>query len=154
MRTLEQFLINLDRGPCRAISRMALGLTIPPVFHALLGGRDRVWPSLTLFVGILVMLRIVPAILRRALPFSVEAKRIWAERRNIAKQFDSYQWQKLIWIGLGLLLYATIGGGLTTGELVMTSICLIGGSAGLLAWWTSMPRVPQSKARTYAVDRS
>ena len=134
MRFIERFLVNLDSWPWSAISRVALGLGIPPVFGALSGGDDRLWTDLALFVGLLVALRIVPAVLRRVLPFSLEAKQLWRKRRDIAKRHDSYQWQKLFWIGLGLLPYAVIGDGLRNGELVVTFICLIGGSAGSLFW--------------------
>jgi len=135
MRFLERIFIGLDSWPWGAISRVALGLGIPPAFRALSGSRDVIWISLALFIGLLVALRVVPAVLRRVLPFSVEAKEIWTARRNIAKQYDSYQWQKLFWIGLGLLPYAVIGDGLANGERVLTLICLIGGSAGLLFWY-------------------
>src|SRR5467141_259383 len=134
MKFCERFLINLDSWPWSAISRVAFGLCIPPVFGALSGGPDWVLTSLALFLGLVVVLRVFPVVLRRVLPFSVEAKELWAERRNIAKRHDSYQWQKLFWIGLGLLPYAVIGDGLRNGELVVTLICLIGGSAGLLFW--------------------
>jgi hypothetical protein len=134
MSSLERILLNLDSGSRSAIWRVVLGLGIPPVFRTLSGGQDQVWTSLVLFGGLLVALRVVPAVLRRALPFSVDAKKIWAERRNVAKQNDSYQWQKLFWIGLGLLPYAVIGDGLRIGELVVTLFCLIGGSMGLLFW--------------------
>jgi hypothetical protein len=134
MTFLERSLISLDSWPSSALSRMALGSVIPPAFGVLSGGRDGVWTSLVLFGGLLVMLRVVPAVLRRVLPFSVEAKKLWAERRQIAKRHDSYQWQKLFWMGLGLLPYAAIGDRLITGERVVTFICLIGGGAGLLLW--------------------
>ena len=52
----------------------------------------------------------------------------------LPSEHDSYQWQKLFWIGLGLLPYAVIGDGLRNGELVVTSFCLGGGSVGLLFW--------------------
>ena len=113
---------------------MVLGLAILPAFRALPGGDDRALIFPALFLGMLVALRVAPAVLRHILPFSAEAKTIWAERRNIAKQYDSYQWRKLFWIGLGLLPYAAVGGGLKTGELVVTIICLICGGAGLLLW--------------------
>jgi hypothetical protein len=134
MTFLERSLINLDSWPWSALSRIVLGSVIPPAFGALSGGRDGVWTSLALFIGLLVALRVVPAVLRRVIPFSVEAKKLWAERRRIAKRHDSSQWQKLFWIGLGLLPYAVIGDGLRTGELVVTFICLIGGGIGLLFW--------------------
>jgi hypothetical protein len=130
MKSLELFLINLESRPWSAISRIALGF----VFGALTGSYDRVSVHLALFIGLLLALRVIPLVLRRVLPFSAEAKQIWAERRNIAKRHDSYQWQKLFWIGLGQLLYAVIGDGPRNGELVVTLICMIGGSAGLLFW--------------------
>jgi hypothetical protein len=89
---------------------------------------------LILFVGLLVALRVVPAVLRMFCHFLPNAKEIWAVRRNIAKLHDSYQWQKLFWIGLGLLPYAFIGNGLSNGELVVMLFCVIGGSLGLLFW--------------------
>src|SRR5262245_54422524 len=122
MRSVERFLISLDSWPWSAVSRVAFGFIIPPMLRPLSGGGDSAWTFLALFIGLLVMLRIVPVVLRRALPFSVEAKQIWTERRIIAKRYDSYQWRKLFWIGLGLLSYAVVGGGLRNGELVVAFI--------------------------------
>jgi hypothetical protein len=79
-------------------------------------------------------LRVIPALLRGVLPFSAETRSIWIQRRQIAKLYDSYQWQKLFWIGLGLLAFAAVSGGLQTGEQVITGFCLIGGAAGLVLW--------------------
>ncbi|MGE3876492.1 MAG: hypothetical protein AB7F74_26345 [Parvibaculaceae bacterium] len=144
MRSIEQILVDLDSGAWSRLSRVALGLGVVPAFRTLSGGNDSAWIFIVLFLGLLVALRVVPAVLRRALPFSAEAKAIWAERRNIAKQHDSYQWQKLFWIGLGLIPYAFLGGGLGHGQLIVTVICLIGGGAGLLLWHKSKPvLVPQ-----------
>lgn len=134
MHPLERFLIDLDSGSWSAISRVALGLAIPPLLRVLSAGDDSIWISLGLFVGLLAALRVVPAVLRRVLPFSPEAKAIWLERRFRAKRYDSYQWQKLFWIGLGIVPYALIGDGLRIGELVVMLICLMGGGAGLFFW--------------------
>jgi hypothetical protein len=136
MEPFEHILIELDSGAWSRFSRVALGLGIVPAFRVLSGGDDSAWIFLVLFLGLLVALRVIPAVLRRALPFSAKAKAIWAERRNIAKQYDSYQWQKLFWIGLGLMPYAVLSAGLETGELIVTLICLIGGGAGLMFWHT------------------
>src|SRR5215470_16754697 len=111
MKSLEQFLLRLDSGPWSAVSRVALGFCIPPVFRALSSGLDQIWITLTLFVALLIALRVVPALLRAVLPFSAETKGIWFQRRQIAKLHDSYQWQKLFWMGLGLLASAMIGDG-------------------------------------------
>jgi hypothetical protein len=152
MQYLERFLVDLDSGPSSAVSRVALGLCIPPVFRALSGGSDRIWIDLVLFLALLIGLRVGPAVLRKILPFSAEAKQIWSDRRQIAKLHDSYQWQKLFWVGLGLLPWAIAGGGLKTGEWVLTAMCLIGGGAGLLIWRriNATPVVAQLKAQVLA----
>ena len=148
MQYLERILVELDSGPSSAVSRVALGLCIPPVFRALSGGRDQIWIDLVLFLALLIGLRVGPAVLRKLLPFSTEAKQIWLDRRQIAKLHDSYQWQKLFWVGLGLLPYAVVDGGLRTGEWVLTVICLVGGAAGLLIWRriNAAPAAAQLKA--------
>ena len=87
-----------------------------------------------LFLALLIGLRVGPAVLRKLLPFSDEGKQIWFDRRQLAKRYDSYQWRKLFWVGLGQLLYAAVGGGLMTGEWLLTAVCLIGGGAGLIIW--------------------
>jgi hypothetical protein len=108
-------------------------LTIPPVFHALFTPGTSPWTFVAFFVGFLVLLRLVPALLRFALPFSPQAREVWAERRALARRYDSYQWRKLFWIGLGLLPHVAIGES-SFGEWVVTITCLIGGSLGLLIW--------------------
>jgi len=152
MKHLERFLVDLDTGASAAASRVALGLCIPPAFRALSGGSDAIWIDLALFLGLLIGLRVGPAVLRKLLPFSAEAKQIWFDRRQVAKLHDSYQWQKLFWIGTGLLPYGAVGGGLTLGETVVAAICLVGGGAGLLIWRriNAAPPAPQLKGQVLA----
>lgn len=134
MKSFENFLIGFDSGPLSAIYRVAIGFGIAPLFRAFSRGYDPIWMFPAVFIGLLVALRVVPAVLRLALPFSAEAKAIWAGRRDLAKQYDSYQWKKLFWIGLGLLLYVVTAGDARNGEVVLVLICLIGGGLGQLAW--------------------
>jgi hypothetical protein len=134
MRSIEPYLINLDSWPWSAVYRVALGLWILPVFDALVGGSGGNWAFPIFFIAFLAALRVGPAVLRHILPFSAEAKKLWAERRQIAKWHDCYQWQKLFWFGLGLLPHAAIGKSFGVGELIVTVVCLAGGSAGVLSW--------------------
>ena len=149
MQHFEKYLVELDTGPSMVVSRVTLGLCIPPAFRALSGAQDQIWIDLVLFLALLIGLRVGPVVLRKLLPFS--AKKIWLDRRQIAKVYDSFQWQKLFWVGLGMLPYATVGGGLRAGEMVVTAICLIGGGAGLMIWRriNAAPPAPQIKAPAF-----
>jgi hypothetical protein len=104
------------------------------VFRLLSGGSDSIWVTATLFLALLAGLRVGPAVLRRLIRFSTEAKEIWTARRVLAKEYDSYAWQKLFWIGIGMLVFGAVGGGLRQGELAVMLLCLIGGGAGQVAW--------------------
>jgi hypothetical protein len=134
MKPLERFLISLDTWPWSALVRVGIGLCSPPVSRALFGSRDSVWIFPAFVIGLLIALRVVPALIRLALPFSVEVKEIWARRRALAKRYDSYQWQKLFWIGIGLVLHFIIAGETVPAEIAVAAVCLIGGSMGLLVW--------------------
>jgi hypothetical protein len=131
---LNRFLIGIDSWPWSAVYRVAIGLGIPPVFRALSGDSDSVWIFLAGFAGLLVALRVIPLALRRVLPFSAEARQAWTVRRLLARHQDSYQWQKLFWIGLGLLPHVVLDGGARRGELLVTIFCLIAGALGLVSW--------------------
>jgi hypothetical protein len=134
MRSLERFLIALDEGMWGAIYRVGLGLAMPPVFGVLSGGQDSILGFVAFFLAVLIGLRVGPVVFRRALPFSAQAKDIWTRRRTLAKRYDSYQWQKLFWVGLGLLPYVVAAQGTRPGELLVTALCLIGGGAGQFVW--------------------
>jgi hypothetical protein len=134
MTSIERLIVGIGGDPWAAVYLAAIGFAIPK-FHFLMGVEDSLLISAILFLGVLVALRVVPALLRHTLPFSPEAQRIWGARRNLSKEYDSYAWQKLFWIGLGVLLFAVgNGGGLRNGELAIMLFCLIGGGIGLLIW--------------------
>ncbi len=147
MAYLERMLVRLDSWPWNMVWRFVLGLSLPSIFHAVAGYSAPVWAPLMLFLCILVGLYLIPALLRRALPFSFEARSIWSERRKTARKHDSFQWQKLLWVGLGLAADAVVVGGLREGEVLLTLICLIGGGAGLFFWHRGGHVWPVTRAR-------
>jgi hypothetical protein len=142
MKPIERAIVGIESGMWSAVSRGAVGFVMPQVFRTLSGSSDSVWVDSALFLGVLIVLRVVPMALRYILPFSAEAKEVWRVRRDLSKKSDSYAWQKLFWVGLGLLLYAAVGGGLQRGEFAVTLFCLIGGGAGLLVWRTTRGTQP------------
>jgi len=133
MKSIERIIVAIETPPWDALYKMAIGFLMLPLFHALAGGAAPTWMTFLLFIAVLIALRIIPVIFRRILPFSAEAQDIWRSRRNLSKQYDSYAWQKLFWIGLGLACYDLIEK-VQYGELELTLLCLIAGGAGLVVW--------------------
>jgi succinate dehydrogenase hydrophobic anchor subunit len=92
------------------------------------------WTAVGFLAVVLVAYRIVPLVFRKALPFEESTRAIWFERRQLAKRFDSYQWRKLFWFGLGMGSFQVFGGWSSRPQLVLTCVCLVSGVAGLLVW--------------------
>lgn len=132
--THERCIALLDDYPWSAFYRVGLGYVMLPLFSLLCGKECRDWCVAGVFLGTLFALRLATAILRKALPFSNEVKVIWAERRQMAKRFDSYQWQKLFWLGIGMASYAMISAKVGGVVGVLIVFCLTSGGLGVLLW--------------------
>ncbi len=132
--TREKLLVGLNAFPLDATYRTAIGLALVPIVSRVTkknasGGML----ALVLFV-VLLLLRIVPLFIRKLVPFPKRVQAVWSERRQLAKQHDSYQWQKLLWIGLGLSGYIVYSNEFAPSRLVMAGVCLTIGSFGLAQW--------------------
>jgi|SRR5678816_1813005 len=144
MTTLDRALISMDRSPLDAVLRVLLGFVYIPLLSHL--GQDvrSVW---VLTIGLLLLmfsLRIVPALARRLLPLSPEPVAVWSERRTIAKRYDSFQWRKLFFIGLGLACYILVSRELLTSTIAVSSFCILFGAIGLIRWCSQIPKVRAS----------
>lgn len=141
MRLMERMLVNLDQSPWHAVYRIAIGLTLIPAWNVVFGNDPTLWALLMSFLGILLSLRVLPAVIRRVLPFSADVRKAWAVRRERGKRYDSYQWQKLFWIGVGLAAYACFANEQRPSIRFLTMFCLMVGFGGLAAWahqtWSS-----------------
>lgn len=133
IRSYEKPLVALDGRPWDALCRIALGLAIVPVLSRFYEGNSDWAPALFL-LSVLFALRLVPAVLRKLIGFSPAAQAVWSERRLRAKHYDSYQWQKLFWIGIGLSAYLVSAGDVSAGKLALAVVCLAAGGAGLMVW--------------------
>jgi hypothetical protein len=144
--SIETLLMRVEETPWDAIYRVAIGwLTYPTL--ALVAGEDAsAWAWLFAFLGILFALRVVPAFLRMVLPFSEAAQLAWSARRQLAKRYDSYQWQKLFWIGLGLAFSAAQADGNHAAPIVLASACLVSGGLGLAFWRIRKSHAVQTRA--------
>lgn len=132
--TIDRFLLNIDDGAIGALIRVAIGFATLPAMSFLLGNDGSDWAVVPFLLTILLLLRIVPALLRKLIRFSDTVREIWAKRRRIAKQYDSYQWRKLIWIGIGLALYMAVLGQFSLPLIVVCATCLLAGAAGMVTW--------------------
>lgn len=130
----ERCVVLLDQYPWSIGTRIGLGSMTPYVLRQLCDNEQQVWCVIGSFLVILFLLRLGPVMVRRFVPFSKEAHLIWAERRQLAKRFDSYQWQKLFWMGIGMAGYAMIWGNVGSAIGVLLVLCLLGGGLGVLIW--------------------
>jgi len=134
MQTFERALVALDRGPIGALYRVGVGFLIVPAWSYVIGRPESGWSLIAFFVGVLLALRVIPAVLRKVLPFGTAVRTIWADRRQMAKRFDSYQWQKLFWIGIGMALHALQSRQHFPAALALAATCLVAGAFGVLVW--------------------
>ncbi len=134
MRPIERLFLQTEKPPFNCLYRMAVGFVLLPVYHWLLGRDSAFWPLFSFFIGALFLLRIVPAFVRHVFSFSRETQELWSKQRQLAKRYDSYQWGKLFWIGVGFAIYMTVSGNLHGLQLLLGVFCLIGGGVGIVFW--------------------
>jgi hypothetical protein len=133
-RVLERLLVNLERHPWDALYRVAMGFGMLPLYDLLIGEGHSGWWLLAVFLGFLAALRTVPAVVRKLCAFSDAAQQEWHARRQTAKHYDSYQWQKLLWIGSGLGLFILLSSNVSAPRVVLAVWCIASGAAGFVAW--------------------
>lgn len=136
IRPVEKLLLNAEKPPWNAIYRAAVGFLSLSLFFRWRGNEGSPGELALFFLGILLMLRLVPAILRHGLPFSNSVKAAWKQQRQFAKRFDSFQWRKLFWIGLGQLAYLLTSGGLSQwrADVILTLFSLATGGIASVVW--------------------
>jgi hypothetical protein len=127
-------ILALETPPWDSAYRALIGYGVAPACLQLSGANGASWKLLVFFLAVLVALRIVPGVLRRALPFSREVQTVWVERRALAKRYDSYQWRKLFGLGLGWLGYLLVTGKAQGVPLCVAVACLIAGTLGQAFW--------------------
>jgi hypothetical protein len=133
-RSYERAILKLEQPPLGALYRAAIGFVALPAFSQLVTTAASSWSLWAWFLSLLVALRIGPLAIRKLVPFSAEVKELWSARRRMAKRFDSFQWQKLLWFGVGMIAYAIAGGEMPTGGWALSAFCVVAGSLGLLVW--------------------
>jgi len=134
MKHFDRLLLNLDEPPIGALWRIAAGAAILPLWRIMANDTAPGWAFVLFFLVYLFALRVAPAVMRKIIRFPPPVVKTWEERRWVAKRFDSYQWQKLLWIGCGIALFAAWERTFTTAALMLTVISIGGGLLGLIKW--------------------
>lgn len=131
---VERTLLALDIPPWDALYRGIVGFTVMPLYFAVGGAENKHGMLLLFALAILAATRLIPALLRRILPFSAAIRAVWAHRRAMAKRYDSYQWRKLWAFGLGWLANLVFLGGFRSAAMVLASSCFVAGIGGAAFW--------------------
>lgn len=134
MTSMNRLLTGVERTPHAAVYRVVLGFVLYPMGDFLRLRTESWWGGTALILAVLVTLRVGPAIARKAFRFPDDVRAVWAERRQLAKRYDSYQWRKLFWLGLGLCGYLALSRDFQPGRVAPALACLLGGVAGSLIW--------------------
>src|SRR5262245_60654768 len=86
---IDRVLLSVDDGAFSAINRVVIGFAIVPAMSFLLGNDGSDWTVVPFLLSILLLLRIVPIVFRKLVPFSSVVQDAWAARRQKAKHYDS-----------------------------------------------------------------
>lgn len=131
---MGKLILGLETLPWNILYRVAIGYGVMPSAMWVYGAMPSLGQLFTALLVILVSLRIIPGVLRRVMPFDREVKNIWAERRALAKRYDSYQWQKLFGIGVGWAVYLFLHKRTSGAPVALAGACVIAGALGMIFW--------------------
>jgi len=133
---MERVLFYLPRPPWNAAYLVPAGFLVFPIIHSFFGDHRSLWTVAIVFFGMLLVLRFTATLLRRMLPFSKDVLSAWSQTRLLAKQYDSFQLQKLFWLGVGIATHAVLSDRAQSAQIAWAASCLIVGGCGAAAWWT------------------
>jgi hypothetical protein len=132
--SLERVALRADEPPFGELWRVAAGSAVTIAWVMAPVGAASAWVLVAAVLVVLLSCRLVPLVLRRLLPFEASTRAIWFERRQLAKRYDSYQWRKLLWFGVGMAVAQITFGWPSQTLVVLTVLFVLSGSAGILAW--------------------
>ena len=133
MGYIDYLALRLDDGWPGAVFRTVLGMLIVPVWLAISPQPDS-WAFVAFVLAVLFALRMGGAVMRRLLPVADGTREQWAARRQLGKQFDSYQWQKLLWLGCGTAIYSAAAAARFPALIAGSALCVAVGAAGAVLW--------------------
>ena len=131
---MGKLILGLETLPWNILYRVAIGYGVMPAAMMVHGATPAPSQLFIALLVVLVSLRIIPGVLRRVLPFGRDVKNVWAERRALAKRYDSYQWQKLFGIGVGWAAYLFLHRRTSGAPVALAAACVVSGAIGMMFW--------------------
>jgi hypothetical protein len=132
--SLEKLIVALDAPMTDILWRGAVGFLFLPNYFNLVGS-DAWWALLACLLAVLFAMRVGAGVARAVLPFSRATKDLWAARRTLGKEYDSYQWRKLLGFGAGMLGYLALQRQGNPKAWILGAVVLGAGLAGSMFWW-------------------
>jgi uncharacterized membrane protein YfcA len=130
---LEKLLINLDIGIPGALLRIVLGFVFVSVIDVARPDAG-FWMLTALLLAMLLGVKLIAAVARRVLSGSSMVRSHWEWRRKLARYYDSYQWRKLLWFGIGIVIGGVVGSPGTRAQWVLGIACTAAGAVAEIFW--------------------
>jgi hypothetical protein len=127
----SRLLARLTQMPWNAVYFVPLGYAVMVLFQQMMGSTKSLTGLLAILLGALAALRAGALVLRCCLPFPAALKENWAQQRLLGKRYDSYQWRKLFWVGVGMAVYVSI----EHASVMERWIAVLATGAGALGHW-------------------
>jgi hypothetical protein len=130
---LDKIYVDLDIGISGAVLRVALGIRVVRVV-AVVNPLADAWTMSAYALAMLFGAKAFAAVLRRIVPASTVVRTHWEWRRTLARHYDSYQWRKLLWFGIGIMMADAPRWPHTTAPLALGLACIAAGVAAEIVW--------------------
>lgn len=134
LRGIEKLLWLLDEVPLDTLHRAVLGFGLPPFQQLALGSGATATLHVACLLGTLLVLKFGFGVVRRFFPASAELKAAWRERRMLGKAYDSYEWQKMLGYGLGMMAFNLWSRPAQSFHTGIAASCLLAGILGTIFW--------------------
>ncbi len=134
VRGIEKAIWLLDEAPLDTLHRAVLGFGLLPLQQLVLGSGAAATAIVAFVLAALLVLKFGFGVVRRLFPASAELKAAWRERRMLGKAYDSYEWQKMLGYGLGMLAFQFWSRPSHEFYTAFAGACIFAGILGTICW--------------------
>ena len=130
---LDKIYVSLDTGIPGALFRVVIGILFVHAVGAV-NPLASAWAMSAYFMAMLFAIKVFAAVSRRVVPVSQMVRSHWEWRRTLARYYDSHQWRKLLWFGIGIMLGDAPHWPVTTAQWILGLACVAAGVAAEIVW--------------------